>query len=536
MTEHPLDRLPHQGAGAEVRVGYGGVARIVVLCILMAGGRRLIAADLPSGLYVLPAFYAVGFVFSVFQVLRLRRTEDMLASLTKAQVGVDFAVVAATVFYTGGPRSLLTFLFVIVILEAGVLMGMGPSIAFATVAVLFTFLTCLRSAGPDDAGQMHESVMLWYSVLIQILAFYLTAFISGYWSQRIHHLRRFQREIMDNMNTGFLISDRSGTIVALNKAGERILNLEPGAALGRPATEVLKVQAGGESPIMTALRSRRDFTSYEFSAETGEGEIKLLGLTTSKMHDPQDKMSGVIASFTDLTEMAKMRAELRRQDRMAVIGELAAGLAHEIRNPVAAIAGAVEELKSSVSSEGMVGRLAAIATRESDHLNEIVSGFLDFARKPTVKRELLNLRELVEEVAALLGHDYAHAEKLTIAVDSPQESCVISGDRSQLKQVLVNLGKNAVEAMEESGTLSLVVAPGAGFTEVRLEDEGPGIPPDQVARIFEPFYTTKKRGVGMGLAVCLRIVTAHDGMLRAVSRAGGGTTMSVQLPVARTEE
>ena len=181
----------------------------------------------------------------------------------------------------------------------------------------------------------------------------------------------------------------------------------------------------------------------------------------------------------------------------------------------------------------MVKRLAAIAIRESDHLNQIVTDFLDFARDPSVERAVFDVRDLAQEVADLLRHEYGSVDDLDIRVDCAPEPCPVSADRSQLKQVLVNLGKNAIEANTIRGTVVIAARREPTWVEIRLDDEGPGIEPDQVARIFEPFYTTKETGVGMGLAVCQRIVTAHDGVIRPALREGGGASMSVRLPAAR---
>ena len=179
-------------------------------------------------------------------------------------------------------------------------------------------------------------------------------------------------------------------------------------------------------------------------------------------------------------------------------------------------------------------KLASIAIRESDHLNEIVTGFLDFARNPSTKREVLDLCELAREVEELLRRE--HGTGVAVTTVLPGAPCEVTGDRSQIKQVFVNLGKNAIEAMGGAGALTITVKSTPTFLEVRFDDVGPGIDPDKVTRIFEPFYTEKEKGVGMGLAVCMRIITAHDGVIRAASREGGGASMAVQLPAAQGKE
>lgn len=509
-----------------------GLVRIGML-VIVAAGTYLLADRESPGIVWLPPFLLFGFVTSFYYQSQLRRPEVPPALLTWAQLLVDFGVVAATVSFTGGAASLFTFLFVIVILEAGLLLGQRQGFIFASFATAFMLLQTFLL---PSAGESLEILTSWYAFLVKALGYYLTAFISGYWNLRVYRMQQFQHEILDNMNNGFLITDKNGAIIAQNKAADRILELEQGAALGRPVHEVLRVESGAECPVVTALRTGRHFTSYEFHARTGSQKVKLLGLTTSPIHDPHGNLTGIIASFTDLTEMAKMREELKRQDRLAAVGELSAGLAHEIRNPVAAIRGAVDELKDNIDTPPIAQRLAAIATRESDHLNRIVTDFLDFARNPEVRRETFSLNDLVQEVVELLGDKYRNRTGLEIRTRSPEKDCLISGDRSQIKQVFMNIAKNGIEAMEERGVLSVTINPDSTSVEVRFDDEGAGIPPDELARIFEPFYTTKSNGVGMGLPVCMRIVTAHDGTIRATPREGGGTSLSVRLPIIREEE
>jgi len=505
---------------------YVGVARIGVLSFLAVGAALM---ELERGQNILLGFYITGFATSVWYLLTLQRHLRLGAAQCWIQLLVDFAVVAVTVGYTQGANSFFTFMFVVVVLEAGLLLGLSQGFVLASMAALFLVLQVFLPVTTRKEGDQFEVI---YNLLVQALSFYLTAFISGYWNQRINRLHEFQREILDNMNSGFLITDVRGNIAVLNKAARGILGLRSADA-GRPVSSVLKVASGGESPIVTALRSGQDYVSYEFEALKATGEPVLLGLTTNRLRDASGDVTGVIASFTDLTEMHAMREELRRHDRLAVVGELAAGLAHEIRNPVAVIRGALEEMgRGGPLPPALEQKLRGMAIRESDHLNEIVTGFLNFAREPSRKRETIDVRTLVNEVAELVRREHANAPAMAVRVDCPSNVRLISCDPSQMKQVFVNLAKNAVEAMHSRGALEISVNEGPGLVEVRFDDEGPGIEPDKVARIFEPFFTTKDTGTGMGLAVCMRIVTAHDGTLRATARRGGGCSMRITLPAA----
>ncbi|GMU93872.1 MAG: hypothetical protein AMXMBFR4_29300 [Candidatus Hydrogenedentota bacterium] len=518
-----------------------GAVRVCLIGIVALGAYLNQGYEKGEAIY-LAAFYLFGIAGSLGYLTALRRPQYVTALLTWAQVLVDFGVVAATVSFTGGSQSVFAFLFVIIILEAGVLLGLRQGFVIATfatavMAVLVVLSPTAQTGKPNVAfGYDFSGVNAWYGFLIQALAYYLTAAISGFWNQQLYRMQQFQREILDNMNNGFLIVDLHGIVTVLNKAAERILHLDEANAIGRPVQEILRVAPGEECPVLTALRSDSDFTRYEYYGLTNGNTRKLLGLSTSRVYDWRKRMTGIIASFSDLTELERMREEIKRQDRLSVVGELAAGLAHEIRNPVAAIRGAVDELPANMANPVIASKLISIAVRESDQLNSIVSSFLDFARKPRMRRDVFDVVGLAQEIAEATARKYEHAKELRVLTQFPPFICPVSGDRSQIRQVFFNLAKNAVEAMEERGTLHIVVSSDSASVEIRFDDEGPGIDPDKVARIFEPFYTTKEYGVGMGLAICLRIVTAHDGTLRAASRNGGGASMSVRLPLVRAEE
>ena len=466
MTDAHRELPPDAGGGARVRparekvnalwpsydgpVGmlwFTGIARISLL-VLMAGGTRKMVVD-PLAHYVLIATFVVALVCSVWYFVTLRRGRIVSATLTWTQVFIDFGVVAMTVNFTGGQASFFTSLLVIVILEAGVLMGLVQGFLFATLSAAFVSVAVLLS------GQtLPDNFTLWYNMLVQFIAFFFTAFVSGYWNLRLGRMRQFQREILDNMSSGFLIADLRGRVLSANHAACAILDCSQDEIVGGDVASVLVSASGAECPVLTALRERRDYTSYEFPVRSAKGNVRLIGLTTNRLLDRKGNTSTVIVSFSDLTEVARMRQELQHQDRMAVIGELAAELAHEIRNPVTSIRGAMEELRMGTASEKVAERLAVIAVRESDHLNEIVTGFLEFARNPEIERQRVSLGGLALEMKHLFGDRHPG---LRIAVVSPDKDCFVQGDPTQLRQLFLNLVQNAVEAMDFWGSLVIFI-------------------------------------------------------------------------------
>lgn len=531
MIRERLEFLRPTYDGPPTGLWISGAARIAVLLVIAMGTFATVGP--PALRILLATIYTGALASSVWYLFILRREGAGSALLTWTQMLVDFGVVAVTISFTGGQNSDFTFLLVIVILEAGVLMGQAQGFVFASLATVY-----MLTQSAFDVPRGIDPLMHWYNFLIQSIAFFFTAFISGYWNQRVNRMKQFQREILDNMSGGFLITDDRGLVIAINKAGCAVLGLVEGNVAGRHVDGILRAASGAECPVTTALRLSKDFSSYEFHAQTGPDETKLLGLTTNRIRNTAGHVTGMIASFTDLTEMARMRQEVQRQDRLAAVGELSAALAHEIRNPVTAIRTAMDEVCQSLDNHALAERLAKIAVRESDHLNEIVSGFLDFARDPGRRHVPIDLRQLLIELHEQLQRRYQHDADLTLQLDLGGGAPVVVGDRTQLRQVFVNLAQNGVEAMGGRGILRIsLTGQGAdrGPIEVRVEDQGPGIAPDKVARIFEPFYTDKETGVGMGLAICMRLITAHDGTLQVASRTGGGTAMIVRLPAAPRE-
>lgn len=230
MIESRPDRLRPTSEGPVASLWFLEVVRIVVL-VIVTTGIGLIGRERGLALSYLFAFFGIGLLSSLFYLMTLVRKGAVPSLMTWAQMLMDAGVVAATVSFTGGPESFFTFLFVVVVLEAGLLLSVNQSFLFATLAASIMFFQTLI---PPEPVAQSDQLALWYNYTVQSLAFYLTASISGYWNQRVRRMQKFQHEILDNLNNGFLIADRAGIIAAQNKAADAILGIEPGSALGRP--------------------------------------------------------------------------------------------------------------------------------------------------------------------------------------------------------------------------------------------------------------------------------------------------------------
>jgi two-component system sensor histidine kinase PilS (NtrC family) len=262
------------------------------------------------------------------------------------------------------------------------------------------------------------------------------------------------------------------------------------------------------------------------------GELTI-GVTVSPLRDVRDRVIGRVINFQDLTELRRLEQHMRRAERLATVGQLAAGIAHEIRNPLASISGSIELLRQAPIASDEDRTLMAIVHREIQRLNGLVGDLLDYANPRPSEPVMFDLGVLVRETVQVSRADpaFAHVE-VAAAADEP---LAVYADPSKLRQVLWNLLRNAADAAAAGGKHVRVEARRAAEHQVTItvEDDGPGIPEDQVSRIFDPFFTTKKKGTGLGLATCHAVVAEHGGRIDLETQVRKGTKVVVRLPTGR---
>jgi two-component system sensor histidine kinase PilS (NtrC family) len=454
---------------------------------------------------------------------------------------VDGALVSALVYCTGGESSLFAFLYHVGVVHAALRFGTrGAWLACGASLCAYTAIAGLPALGwmaPFDPRgirsldaaaigiSVHSAGLLLVTVLANALA---RQVMLG--REELHELGEIHRRIVDNVASGLLSVDGRGRILSFNAEAERITGYGASEVIGTRLEQLFPTEGKLEA---TDGRNRAVREQLRFRNRAGEDLH--LGFSSSALRNSRGEVDGAVLIFQDLTRLVEMEAQLRRSERLSAVGQLAAGLAHEIRNPLGAISGAIELLCGDLPGDESSLRLFRIVKRETERLNRLVSDFLRFAGSAPGRRERVELRPLLEEMARLVRED--PRERVDLAVSVP-DALVTWGDPDQLRQVFWNLIANAVEAEPVDGCVRIEAAPlgeqPEGRIEVVVSDRGSGIAPEVLEHVFEPFFTTKPQGTGLGLATVHRLVEAAGGSVAVRSEPAKGTQVRVVLPRALT--
>jgi two-component system sensor histidine kinase PilS (NtrC family) len=338
--------------------------------------------------------------------------------------------------------------------------------------------------------------------------------------QELHELSELHRRIVENVSSGLLTVNRAAQVTSFNQEAEQITSIPAAEAIGRPIGEIFPTLGS----LAAAERERR--IQLEFHAR--DGRRLHLGMSLSWLRNQAGDVDGAILIFQDLTQLVEMEEQLRRSERLGAVGQLAAGLAHEIRNPLASLSGAVELLAADLpQSDPHSQTLSQIVQRETARLNRLVTDFLTYARPGPGAFQRVPLAELFEELRELFAKDPSFDVELRLEV--PEDLCA-RGNPDQLRQVFWNLALNAAQSEPVDGVVLVRAQRSQRGLEIQVIDRGCGIPREAMQRLFEPFHTTKKKGTGLGLATVHRVVEAHGGRIQVSSEPGWGTTVRVFLP------
>jgi two-component system sensor histidine kinase PilS (NtrC family) len=410
----------------------------------------------------------------------------------------------------------------------------------------FQYFGLLESIGLNqaDARQLGEA-HIFYTIVLSLIGFGITGFITGFLSERareseaalqiniINYEELFQLNtmIVSNIETGLLTTNALGNIRVFNPYAESLTGISQEEAYDKPISVIFP-------DLLHQFDSSTNTYRGEFEYTSQDGLHMFFGYSAVPFEDAQRGTSSVIFNFRDITAIRRMEEALKRADRLAVLGELSARMAHEIRNPLAAMSGSVQMLAEQGTIGGNDGRLLSIVLRESERLNKLITDFLAYARPSLPHRAPVDLRLLVEDTRLLL---LADTRFCAIEIRNQISSHImIQADAHQISQVLMNLLANSADAMPDGGRIEIdahVPKPELSNSRktpvavISVTDSGCGIAPDAAVHLFEPFWTTKTTGTGLGLAIIYRIIEGHGGTISIDSPPSGGCCVTITLPV-----
>lgn len=503
---------------------------------------QILLLGLIIGTYALTIIYAVV----------LKRLEKHFERFAYAQLVLDLLISAVLVAITGGTESLFLIMFSLTILAASILLHRRGAMYMMMVSAMLIVFQVSREAlgwwqpgGPVDDDHL---LSVFLSGMTNITAVFLVALLAGYLSEQlrdagqrlqmasrdIEDLRALNGHIITSIQSGLVSFTLDNQIIFFNPAAARITGLDSEDVLYKNVTEVF--------PVLHLRRPANSRYRWEAEFERPGGTVRTLGYSLSPLREAGGLQRGWILIFRDLTPLRKMEEDVRRAERLAAIGKMAAGIAHEIRNPLASMSGSIEMLAQCVELETTDERLMRIVLREMERLDDLITDFLQFARPNPPQIETLVLRSVFEEL--LLVFRYLSYNPSEGAGHTPEydvrlefdENITVDADPKQFKQVLWNLLNNAAQSMPTGGPINLTVTRHDKEIEVCVIDEGVGIASDIIDRIFDPFFSTKEQGTGLGLAQAQRIVDEHNGRLEVESCLDEGSTFRVFLPSSELSE
>jgi two-component system nitrogen regulation sensor histidine kinase GlnL len=350
-------------------------------------------------------------------------------------------------------------------------------------------------------------------------------------------------EILTNLDDGVVTVDPGGKIGFFNEAAQILTDISSAAVAGQPFEQIFKLEPWLIELVYKTRPPRQESSRGEGDFVTRWGRKIPVGVTVSPLHDRDGNFEGAILLLRDIKHRKELEEDLKRADRLALMGTLAAGLAHEIRNPLGGIKGAAQLLRRSADGNPSVREFTDIMIREVDRVNQLIEQLLDLSRPAQLTLEAVNIHEILDDVLLLESQTVGEKE-IQVKKRFDPSLPAIKGDRAQLIQVFLNLVKNAFQAMEQNGALTVTTrletdyhlrGEGSGSNRiiwVDLADQGAGIADEDLPHIFSPFFTTKTNGTGLGLATCYRIIKEHGGLIRVESTEGKGSTFKVSLVVA----
>ncbi len=541
--------------------------RVIMVTVLL--GATLVLQIREQESYSSPALYPLyvliilTYIVSLLSGFLVHRISN-LQGFSFFQFFWDGLFVTVLIYLTGGVESPFAFLYILNIINASILLFRTGAITVATLSsLLYSALILVEAAIiplpsffefllPEDPVRQRE--FFFNKIFVNVLAFFCVAYLSGYLSELVREageklvkkevdyeaLEVINKNIVQSIGSGLITVDGDGLITSYNRAAEEITGYRLEDVYMEPVEKIFShfspphVSVMGDGNLSQSVLQTRWDTTFQRS----DGREIYLGFSQSFLKNNLGEEIGRIFSFQDLTKLREMQEEVKRSEKLASIGQLAAGIAHEIRNPLASMSGSIQLLREEVDLGPDQKRLMDITLRETDRLNTLIKDFLGFARPPPNSYRQVDLSQTLRETVEVFKTSLRGRDSIVFSLSLP-ETLFVEMDCEKIKQVFWNLFNNALEAMPDGGRLQVETISSNGLQvnkkiEIRVTDNGVGIDEGELTKIFDPFYTTKEEGTGLGLATVYRIIESHQGSIWVESAKGAETTFIIRLPLRQS--
>ena len=480
-------------------------------------------------LVLLAAVYFLSFCW-----FALRRLNSSYVNQAYAQIAVDLLLITWAVNRTGGLDSYFSSLYFLEIVMSSILLKRRgaylTAIATSLLHGVHLDLAYFQIVG-STTTELTPLIDLQIIVGLSIFGFCAVGYLANFLAENLQtsdealeestgqvaFLEALTAHIVESLGSGLITTNLEGKIFVFNPAAERIIGSDAGDAVGRRIQEVIP-----------ALGTDVGFGHFEMTMEASSGREICLQFSVTPLVMNPGELTGYVWSFDDVTELREMERKLRKQERMAAIGVMSAGIAHEIRNPLASITGSFDLLQSELDLEDEQKQLVGIIARETERLNQTINDFLLYARPVVPRMRSTGLDQLIDDAVQLMRNN--PDLKAGHRIETDLDSVTATLDEGMMRQVFFNLASNAFKAMPESGILKIRLQNLGDRVEIRFEDSGIGMSPEEVDSVFLPFNSSFPAGTGLGLSIVYQIVNSHSGLIDVVSTPGVGTVFTINIP------
>ncbi len=535
--------------------------RILTITVLLGSSVIInIKTDQPWTRVQYIIFYSIGvtYLLSIFYLLAAKYTRNYVFQSVTQLVG-DLIFWSSLVYLTGGLHSPFTFLYTLTIIHGSILLRKFGALLTSSLATVFLILVIWMESNQifhQSLGLQASFYHFWefdevYHFFLNFCMLILTALLASYLAEQLaareevltrqtmslEMQRMLNRSIVRGISSGFIMTDLRGRVTFINDAAENLIETTRRDCQEKPVVDILPEL---ESGLSRELNGDEWGRRMEITRRENSGQMQWVTAQFSDLLGARQERVGILIQLENITERRKLEEKVFRSEKLAAIGELAAGIAHEIRNPLTSISGSIQMLSADLSEGSDNQKLMEIILRETDRLNLLIDDFLSYARPKSMTTDVVYLQEILEDITHLVEQTTG-GRRVHLRTEYEEHLPELYADSNQIRQVLWNVIKNSVESLPDNRPGVVWVTIGraeASDHRIRfvIRDNGRGMSREVKDRVFDPFYTTKQGGTGLGMAIVYQIIHAHGGTVEVESESGVGTTFTIVLPCRSEEE